>query len=118
MISAACCLSLIISLLVAPISSYRAPRIHLKNGNNAISIARYSRRTTRCKLVENSFISLAAGALAGSIGVGVAYPLDALKTKAQTYASSKGSNAGKWFTRGDIDHLIVVDGYSSRWIDY
>lgn len=50
---------------------------------------------TKCNLVENSVVSLAAGALAGSIGVGVAYPLDALKTKAQTYASSKDAPSGK-----------------------
>lgn len=50
--------------------------------------------SARCNLVENSFLTLAAGALAGSIGVGVAYPLDALKTKAQTYASSRDTSAG------------------------
>ena len=50
--------------------------------------------SVRCNLVENSLLTLTAGALAGSIGVGVAYPLDALKTKAQTYASSRDSSSG------------------------
>jgi Mitochondrial carrier protein len=50
--------------------------------------------SVKCNLVENSLLTLAAGALAGSIGVGVAYPLDALKTKAQTYASSRDSSSG------------------------
>ena len=42
-------------------------------------------------VVDSAVISLAAGAIAGSIGVGAAYPLDSLKTKAQTYAT--GSEA-------------------------
>ena len=73
---------------------------------------------TRCNLVENSAISLLAGALAGSIGVGVAYPLDALKTKAQTYASSKDAPSGmpcdatnsvrRWFLRPTYDECIPM----------
>ena len=50
--------------------------------------------SVKCNLVENSLMTLTAGALAGSIGVGVAYPLDALKTKAQTYASSRDASSG------------------------
>lgn len=50
--------------------------------------------SVKLSLVENSLLTLTAGAIAGSIGVGVAYPLDALKTKAQTYASSQDSSAG------------------------
>jgi hypothetical protein len=57
-----------------------------------IKLQRHS--LTKCNLAESSLISLAAGAFAGSIGVGVAYPLDALKTKAQTYASSGGPSSG------------------------
>ena len=53
-------------------------------------------RSSKLLLVENSLLTLTAGAIAGSIGVGVAYPLDALKTKAQTYASSQGSSAGNF----------------------
>lgn len=54
--------------------------------------------SVKCNLVENSLLTLTAGALAGSIGVGVAYPLDALKTKAQTYASSRDSSSGTVMT--------------------
>jgi Mitochondrial carrier protein len=53
--------------------------------------------SVKCNMVENSLLTLTAGAFAGSIGVGVAYPLDALKTKAQTYASSKDAAAGSMY---------------------
>ena len=50
-----------------------------------------SRQTSSTlKLVtDSSLVSLAAGAIAGSIGVGAAYPLDALKTKAQVAAAQR-----------------------------
>jgi Mitochondrial carrier protein len=71
--------------------------------------------SVKCNMVENSLLTLTAGAFAGSIGVGVAYPLDALKTKAQTYASSKDAAAGS------IDNILSImilwlihNGYS--WI--
>ena len=44
-------------------------------------------------VVESSIVALAAGSVGGILGVGAAYPLDALKTKAQTYASSRESSA-------------------------
>ena len=74
--------------------SYRAIKVNQLNRGqyDLVSIGRT--RDTRCYIAENSLLSLAAGALAGSIGVGVAYPLDALKTKAQTYASSKDAPSG------------------------
>ena len=37
-------------------------------------------------------ISLAAGMLAGAVGKGVAYPLDTIKTKQQTYAARSGTS--------------------------
>jgi solute carrier family 25 carnitine/acylcarnitine transporter 20/29 len=36
--------------------------------------------------VDPSLISLGAGSVAGAVGVGVAYPLDTIKTKVQAYA--------------------------------
>ena len=35
--------------------------------------------------IENSVLSLLSGSVAGAIGFGVAYPFDAIKTKAQIY---------------------------------
>eukprot|EP01036_Dinobryon_divergens_P035495 gene35495-46001_t len=43
--------------------------------------------------MDSSLVSLGAGSIAGVIGIGVAYPLDALKTKAQTYASRKSPSS-------------------------
>eukprot|EP01035_Chromulina_nebulosa_P019191 gene19191-25037_t len=42
-------------------------------------------------VIDSTLLSVIAGSLAGSIGVGVAYPMDAIKTKTQTYASSSSS---------------------------
>jgi len=39
-------------------------------------------------LLDGTIVSLVAGAVAGSIGVGASYPLDSLKTKTQVYASA------------------------------
>ena len=39
----------------------------------------------------NTLVSLGAGSFAGAIGIGTAYPFDALKTKAQIYAASSSS---------------------------
>ena len=74
-----------------------------RNGHS-ISLSPPRIRSSKLLLVENSLLTLTAGAIAGSIGVGVAYPLDALKTKAQTYASSQDSSAGdsiRFVCRGD-----------------
>lgn len=50
--------------------------------------------TTRCSLIiDDNLLSVLAGSLAGSIGVGVAYPFDSIKTKMQDYAST--SDDGK-----------------------
>lgn len=39
--------------------------------------------------LEGSAASLLSGAIAGSLGVGVAYPLDSIKTKSQAWASTR-----------------------------
>ena len=75
-------------------ASFRSIKVLPANKRNHLSTQTRNKSRTKCNLIDNSAISLAAGALAGSIGVGVAYPLDALKTKAQTYASSKDAPSG------------------------
>ena len=45
----------------------------------------------RQMVIDSGVVSLLAGAAAGSIGVGVAYPLDAIKTKAQVAAANRGA---------------------------
>lgn len=42
----------------------------------------------------NAFASLFAGSIAGACGVGVGYPLDSLKTRAQTFSSLSGRQLG------------------------
>lgn len=44
------------------------------------------------KMIDSSLISLGAGSIAGAVGVGVAYPLDTIKTKVQTYATRADTN--------------------------
>jgi hypothetical protein len=56
-------------------------------------------------LIDPSVISLAAGSIAGAIGVGVAYPLDTIKTKVQAYAVKSEINL-KLF---DIVNKILKD---------
>ena len=87
-----CTLALLATIQLS--ASYRSIKVLSVNKRSHCSTPTRTESRTKCNLVENSAISLAAGALAGSIGVGVAYPLDALKTKAQTYASSKDAPSG------------------------
>jgi hypothetical protein len=58
--------------------------------------------------VDGALISLAAGAVAGSIGVGAAYPLDALKTKAQTYATANDGNSSSTSSPGLLKMVQIV----------
>lgn len=51
------------------------------------------RATTQLDLiVDAGLLSLEAGAISGAIGVGVAYPLDTIKTKVQAYATKSGTS--------------------------
>jgi hypothetical protein len=50
------------------------------------------RATTRNLVPDSSLIAIGAGAIAGSIGVGIAYPIDTIKTKIQTYAVKSGES--------------------------
>jgi len=64
----------------------RRPVLHRNNGH----------LHQRNMVVDSSgVVSLLAGGLAGSIGVGVAYPLDSLKTKAQVAAAKRGAADGQ-----------------------
>ena len=78
---------LILSLLMTSATAF-SPRTDLKRMNVLMTT---TRKCNVNMVVDSAVISLAAGAIAGSIGVGAAYPLDSLKTKAQTYAT--GSEA-------------------------
>ena len=80
--------------LLQSVLSFSSSKIDLRRESIPFNVPLLRRNSVKCNMVENSLLTLTAGAFAGSIGVGVAYPLDALKTKAQTYASSKDSAAG------------------------
>lgn len=43
-------------------------------------------------MIDSSIVSLGAGSIAGAVGVGVAYPLDTIKTKVQAYATKAGTS--------------------------
>lgn len=74
--------------------AFTASKFNSGNDFTIFNAPSLRQNSVKCNMVENSLLTLTAGAFAGSIGVGVAYPLDALKTKAQTYASSKDATAG------------------------
>ena len=61
-----------------------APRAASVSRRAACSAGRRASRV-RCGI---DLVSLGAGSVAGSLGVGIAYPLDTLKVKAQVYAGS------------------------------
>lgn len=50
---------------------------------------RNSRRSTSLSVIGSGAASILAGSIGGAIGVGVAYPLDTLKTKSQVYGQQK-----------------------------
>lgn len=50
---------------------------------------------TLTKMVIDPLLSLGCGSIAGVVGIGVAYPFDSLKTKAQVYAISQEENFDK-----------------------
>ena len=54
----------------------------------------HSRSTVRCSsaIAVPAAVSLAAGMVGGAVGIGVAYPLDTLKTKQQASATSSNLN--------------------------
>lgn len=54
---------------------------------------RRSGSSTSLSVIGTGAASLLAGSVGGAIGVGVAYPLDTLKTKAQVYAQQRGQRA-------------------------
>ena len=74
--------------------------------------ARNRRLTTRCspRMDVPAAVSLGAGMLGGAIGVGVAYPLDTLKTKLQARESG-GSNQGSLAVAVDIVREEGMSGF-------
>lgn len=76
-----------------------------------IPSVKYPLRKTSTHLMMTSvvdpFVSLACGSLAGVVGIGAAYPLDSLKTKAQVYAASNSDSGemGK-FSLPDLARVV------------
>ena len=62
--------------------------------------------------VDNNLLSIIAGAAAGSIGVGVAYPLDSIKTKTQTFASNDANSGRSIGTINMIQMILKEEGIS------
>lgn len=76
---------LLLSVLLTQIHSFKSPYLITKRKQlNGKQLIRRQLNMFDCSLI--------AGAFAGSIGVGIAYPFDAIKTKSQTYASSSNSS--------------------------
>jgi len=64
------------------------------------------------KMVDSSIISLASGSFAGAAGIGVAFPFDTLKTKAQQYAARKGvsdASSRETMSAYDIAELVMKE---------
>jgi len=79
-----------------PASSFRQSERQLQRDrlNSAVTIrgVKYVKRTGM-KLYNQAVVSILSGSVAGAIGVGVAFPLDTLKTKAQVIASQRMKDA-------------------------
>ena len=59
------------------------------------------------------FVTLGAGMLGGAIGVGVAYPLDTLKTKVQAYSGDGAGGAGADMSAlGVAREIVRAEGLS------
>jgi Mitochondrial carrier protein len=57
--------------------------LRLRGGSSSAPSFSYAASSTRKPMISAAATSLLAGSLAGAVGVGVAFPLDTLKTKAQ-----------------------------------
>merc|ERR1719421_2586339 len=55
--------------------------------------ARRARRAAAARMDVPGWVSLGAGMIGGSVGVGVAYPLDTLKTKLQARAEESANSS-------------------------
>lgn len=93
----------LVLLVFLPFSACFSPKVSLQESKH--SPGRYSHRsspqTSLHLAVDTGVLSIVAGSVAGAVGVGVAYPLDALKTKVQTLRS------------GPIDQESRIGGLST-----
>lgn len=69
-------------------SSSRHQNNNIQSGRTQCSPSRHS-SSTSLSVIGAGAASLLAGSVGGAIGVGVAYPLDTLKTKAQVYSQQQ-----------------------------
>jgi hypothetical protein len=86
-----CRLLTAVAILLAPVGALRATHSALHRSQRA----RGQVRCVAADAVVPAAISLFAGSIGGAIGLGVAYPLDTLKTKTQSSAGSMPSNPFK-----------------------
>ena len=73
--------------ILCRISSPTSNFAHAFSSSERISSPHHS--TTSLSVIGTGAASLLAGSVGGAIGVGVAYPLDTLKTKSQVYSSQQ-----------------------------
>jgi solute carrier family 25 carnitine/acylcarnitine transporter 20/29 len=71
-----------------PIEAF-TPAPRLTTRQQSIYILNQRHEQTRLSLINTGVASLLAGSVGGAIGVGVAYPFDTIKTKAQVYSQSQ-----------------------------
>lgn len=96
----------------------------LRFGDSLRVEPRRSRQSRRLTVVvasapSSALASMFAGSLAGAIGTGAGYPLDTLKTKAQTYAASSSSERQRTGLAGMIKLILEEEGvagfYTGVW---
>jgi hypothetical protein len=91
----------VISILLLSTWAFKSPP-HFSS-----SSVRTPLRLSELKMViVDPLVSLGAGSLAGVVGIGVAYPLDSLKTKAQVYASTSTAIVGQQQSLLDIAKIV------------
>ncbi len=64
-------------------SSFKHRSLHVRGGNGINNINNIKKQASVALQLSPAAASLFAGSMAGAIGVGVAFPLDTLKTKSQ-----------------------------------
>lgn len=95
------------TLLVAPTHSFLAPG---KGNNDHMCHQRTRERHTQMGALPAAAASLIAGSVAGAVGVGVAFPLDTIKTKAQVLATTKQSPQKEAIASNANQLVVNADG--------
>ena len=82
---------IIFSLLLICCTLYSASGLHsMPRKDSALFVP--SRKKRQLHMIDSTVVSVGGGAIAGAIGLGVAFPFDSLKTKAQTLSASGDSS--------------------------